>query len=95
MKTTRRKLLGLGAAAIGAATVSPRSVSALGAEEAKRAAGGGLTNWAGNYTYSVDTVHRGGSFNDGPRHARSSLRADNQPTLRVSNIGVRPARRLD
>ena len=64
MKTTRRKLLGLGAAAIGAATVSPRSVSALGAEEAKRSSGAGLTNWAGNYAYSVDTVYQARSLEE-------------------------------
>lgn len=73
MKTSRRRFLALGTGALGAAVASP-SIAAPGKQEAEGAAGKALTNWAGNYTYSVDALHSAGSVEEVQAAVRSAER---------------------
>ncbi|MGK0353618.1 MAG: serine/threonine protein kinase/formylglycine-generating enzyme required for sulfatase activity [Planctomycetota bacterium] len=41
---------------------------------------------------SSHRVYRGGSFNSAATHARSAIRYNNAPTIRILNLGLRPAR---
>ena len=46
-------------------------------------------------TSSRDRVSRGGSFLYTARNARSAARCDDAPEIRVSDLGLRPARVRD
>jgi hypothetical protein len=61
VETTRRRFLGMGAAIVGGAAAS-RSLAEGGQPTG---AAEKLTNWAGNYEYSVDRIHEARTAGEG------------------------------